>query len=148
MPSKRKHRRTRHKPIPAPKLLRPIVAAALDLFPHSFNHQILLTHDEALEYCVAMELSLDKYDVPMLALVKELNRIVPQSEGVGIHHKFKVGRVGSPIIYLWISKVYLPNYDWDAFIPQLDAIAESHQCDSYQLTENTDISFDYLFWWD
>ncbi|MHC5897351.1 hypothetical protein [Nostoc sp.] len=30
----------------------------------------------------------------------------------------------------------------------LEAIAQSHGCGLYQVTENTDIAFDYLFWWD
>ena len=128
--------------------LQPVVKAALELFPHSLHHQIELTATEAIEYCKEMDLSDESYGIPMLEVVEEINKIVPQSRGNYVHQKFNVGRAGSPLLVLSIAKLYVSEFDWDSLIPQLNAIAILGECDEYEVIENTDTSLEYRFWWD
>lgn len=72
------------------------------------------------------------------------------------HHKFRIGRESSMVLYLDINKFYMPkNFDYTLLENQLASVAKFMKADEFWTTENTEPTghysqgvFIYRFWWD
>ncbi|WP_158624072.1 hypothetical protein [Trichormus variabilis] len=149
-----------------PKLYHPKVTAAIEIFATNYFCCAELDAQLAIDYCEAIdELLLTRNadffpycGICLTQLVRDINNLIPpmdialnNSNNNKIHHKFLVGREGivSPVLYLRIAKHYIINQNWNKLEYNLTVLAtEKYGCDEYGVTENTDSSFQYRFWWD
>lgn len=134
-----------------------IVKATLALDPHSLTYQVQMTPDEAREYVEGLPPSYNGWTrAGALRLLDAVNGLIPPmqfNEGNPNnghpHHKFKVGREGSRVLYVWVAKAYLPDdYNYERLDALLADAGRDAQADEITCQDDTEHGYEFRFWWD
>lgn len=139
-----------------------IVGAALLLDEISINHAIELRPVDAEQFASLARPFNNCTREGFVSLIKAINALVPPMNYPDVngrpnpnngnpHHKFRVGKENSRVLYLVIHKGYLRGWadkDFDLLAKQLSSMAKAACADESDIEEKGDFTFSYRFWWD
>jgi hypothetical protein len=118
--------------------------------------QVQLRPEAALAYSLLTEDYNDYSSANAARLVEAVNAAIPPMQfGEGnpnnghSHHHFKVGRESSMVLYLEVSKGYLPkDFDYKALTHRLEAEGALALADEADVVEDEPSGYVFRWWWD
>jgi len=132
------------------------VDAFNNMWKWSINFQVKFTPEEMPTY-LKQEKHYNEYDgAKVREMIQKIDALTPTKyynpgnpNNGKPHHVYNIGREGSPVIYLEIRKIYMPNnFDYDTYTMDLKRLAYEAEADEAGIITNNDHEFIARFWWD
>jgi hypothetical protein len=153
-----------------------LVEAVLELDEWSMDYRITLEPDQAAEWARRVGGYNAATSCVLAGLVKAINKIIPPMNfkprpattlGAHLypevenpnngkpHHKFRVGREGSRVVYVSIARRYLTlaaepqsEADYEKMKSCLIGVGRNRQADEVDVVEESETGLTIRYWWD